>query len=355
MKKVLASLFSLVLLVAVVGCSSSDSETDCSNGNIIMITDTGGVEDASFNQGTYEGVLKLVDESDGVCSKAIESTNEADYAPNLNTASEENPDLIVAAGFKFGDSMLEVATDNEDQNFLLIDMVVADENGEQLPNVASAVFAEHEGSYLVGVAAAMKAKQDGHDTVGFVGGEESELINKFAAGYKAGVLSVDPDMKVLITYTGTFVEPGKGKAEADKLYGQGAYIIYHAAGGSGNGVISAAQDIYNQADSPEDAVWVIGVDRNQYEEGKVDKEDSESHSVILTSMLKKVDVASYDVSKLTIDGKFPGGEILTFNLENDGVGIPDENPNLDDEIVKAVEAAKQDVLDGNVVVPETLD
>ncbi|MFV0499711.1 MAG: BMP family protein [Bacilli bacterium] len=353
MKKIVVILFSLVLVVSFAGCSSKKEAKDCSNGNVIMVTDTGGVEDASFNQGSYEGVLKIVDEEEGVCSKVIESTNEADYAPNLNNAAEEKPELIVAAGFKFGESMLEIASERPDQNFLLIDMVVANKDtGKQLDNVASAVFAEHEGSYLVGVAAAMKAKEDGKDTVGFVGGEDSDLINKFAAGYVEGVKSIDPNMKIEVTFTGSFTDAAAGKLEAQKLYDKGAYIIYHAAGGSGNGVISEAVDRYS-ADS-KNPVWVIGVDRNQYDEGLIDKDDKDSHSVVLTSMLKKVDVASYDVSKATLDGKFPGGEILLFNLENDGVGIPEENPNLSSEIIKAVKDAKKAVLEEGLVIPESL-
>lgn len=354
MKKILLGLFSVVFSVAAVGCSSSDNADDCSNGNIVMVTDTGGINDNSFNEGTYSGVDKLVNESDGVCAKAIESSTEADYTPNLNTAADETPDLVVAAGFKFGESMIDAAKDNPDQNFLLVDMVVM-EDGKQLPNVVSALFAEHEGSYLAGVAAGMKAKEDGRDMVGFVGGEESDLINKFAAGYEAGVHSVDENIKVEITYTGSFVDAALGKLEAGKLFDKGAYIIYHAAGGSGNGVISETIERYTNAmdnDKPEDAVWVVGVDEDQYDLGKIEGTD---HSVVLTSMVKKVGVASYEVSKQAINGEFPGGELLIFNLENDGVGLPEENPNLSDEILEAVAEAKDSILAGEVVVPETLD
>ncbi len=357
MKKILVGLFTVIFSLTAVGCSSSSSEesSDCSNGNVIMVTDTGGINDNSFNEGTYSGVKQLVEESDGICSKAIESQTEADYTPNLNTASDEAPELIVAAGYKFGSSMVEAATNNPDQNFLLVDMVAMDDDGVQLPNVVSALFAEHEGSYLVGVAAGMAAKEAGKDTVGFIGGEESDLIKKFAAGYEAGVLSVDADMEVLIAYTGSFTDAAAGKLKAQSLYNDGAYIIYHAAGGSGNGVISETLERYQAAldnNTLEDAVWVIGVDEDQYDLGKVEGTD---HSVVLTSMVKKVGVAAYDVSKAAVNGEFPGGTLLSFGLENNGVGLPEENPNLSDEIIEAVNAARDEIIAGNVEVPMGFD
>lgn len=357
MKKILLGLLSLVVATTFAGCKSSSSgKEDCSNGNVIMVTDTGGIEDKSFNEGTYSGVKKLVEESDGVCSTAIESKTEADYEPNLSNSADKKPDLIIAAGYKFGDAMVKAATANPDQQFLLVDMVAFGEDGKQMKNVVSATFAEQEGSYLVGIAAAMKAKADGRDTVGFVGGEDSELINKFAAGYKAGVESVDPNMKVLTTFVGSFTDAAKGKLEAQKLYDQGAYIIYHAAGGSGQGVFNEAKERYTTAagkgTEAQDGVWVIGVDEDQYKEGYIKDLD---HSVVLTSMVKKVGTAAYDVSKDAIAGKFKGGKIITFDLANDGVGVPEENPNMEDkDILDAIEAAKKDIIDGKIEVPSTL-
>ncbi len=354
MKKLLFSLLALLLIFTACAEKTSDNgdggskDENCDNGTVYMITDTGGIDDKSFNQGTWEGIEKLAEDETNVCTESIISEKEADYETNLSAAVDKNPDIIVAAGYKFGDAMRDVALSYPDQKFLLIDMVVEDKDGNLVENVANAVFAEHEGSYLAGVAAGMKTKEDGKNKVGFIGGEESPLIKKFGAGFEAGVKSVDESIEVAVSYTGSFTESAKGKIEAQKMYNDGAYIIYQAAGNSGNGVIQEAQERYEDGEE----VWVIGVDRDQYEDGMVNSDD---HSVILTSMVKKVDTASYDISKLTLDGEFPGGEIIVFDLSNDGVGIPEENPNLNDEITNAVTEAREKILAGEIEVPETFE
>ncbi len=354
MKKILMVMLSAVLVFA--ACSSgSTGDKKCGEDDklIYLITDIGGIDDKSFNEGTYNGVEKYVEDTEGTCSDYITSEKESDYKQNLEVAIDKKPELIIAAGFLFEDSMRKVAQANPEQQFLLVDSPVSDmETGEQLPNVASALFAEEQGSYLAGVAAASKAKADGYDTVGFVGGMELDLIIKFEVGFIAGVKSVDPDMKVEVAYVGDFKDTSLGKATANKLYSQGAYIIYHAAGGAGNGVIKEAQERYEEfeAGNVEDKVWVIGVDKDQYDAGIVEGTD---HSVVLTSMVKRVDTAAYEVSKATLDGNPHGGEVLIFNMENEGVGIPEKNPNLDDSIIEVVEAAKAAIIDGSVVVPTT--
>ncbi len=354
MKKVLMLMLSSVLVFA--ACSSGstgDSECGSDDKSIYLITDIGGIDDKSFNEGTYNGVERYVEDNDGVCSDYITSEKESDYKQNLTIATDKNPDLVVAAGFLFEDSIREVALANPEQQYLLIDSPVFDEEtGEQVSNITSALFAEEQGSYLAGVAAASKAKADGYDTVGFIGGMELELIIKFEVGFIAGVKSVDPDMKVEVTYVGDFKDTSLGKAAAEKLYNQGAYIIYHAAGGAGNGVIKEAQDRYADYEDgkADDYVWVIGVDKDQYEAGMVEGTD---HSVVLTSMVKRVDVASYEVSEKTLAGNPQGGSIIVYDMANDGVGIPEVNPNLDDspEILEAVAAAKEAIISGEIVVP----
>lgn len=354
MKKILLGMLSAVFVVAAVGCSSStSSKTDCSNGNIVMVTDIGGADDDSFNEGTYAGIQKLVKESDGVCSDILESENEASYIPNLNTATEAKPDLVVAAGFKLEADMKATALANPDQKYLIIDAVISNDDGSLVDNVVNALFAANEGSYLAGVAAAMKAKEDGYDTVGFIGGMEVELIIAFGAGFEAGVKSVDPNMNVLVSYVGDFKDAPGGLLEAQKMYDSGAYVIYHAAGGSGSGVISEAKARYEAAaaaGTDEGKVWVVGVDEDQYDLGVV---NDGSHSVVLTSMEKKVGVVAYEISKAAINGDFSGGQIITYTLENGGVGLPEKNPNLNDSILAAVEDAKKAIIAGEVEVPTT--
>lgn len=301
-----------------------------------VVTDTGGIDDKSFNQGTWEGVVRFAEET-GADHQYLQSESDADYVPNLSAFADEEYDLIVAPGFLFEESMGQVSDNFPEQNFLIIDTVVGDR-----PNVASAVFAEHEGSFLVGVAAALKAQEAEKDTVGFLGGMDFGLIQKFEAGFEAGVHAVDENMTVLVEYAGSFSDTQIGQTKAAYMYGEGAYIIYHAAGGCGNGLIKEAKD---RRANGED-VWAIGVDKDQYEDGIYEGEQS----AILTSMVKRVDVAAYDVAQQTLAGNFPGGEVLTFTLSNEGVGIPENNPNLSDEIVAEVKSYEEQIIAGDIVV-----
>lgn len=306
-----------------------------------FVTDTGGIDDKSFNQGSWEGIQKWATENKldpEACTGYVQSKAEADYVPNLSSLAEDDYDLVIASGYLFKDAMDEVSVKYPDTKFFVIDTVVPEKN------VTSGVFAAEQSSYLVGVAAAMQAKADGGDSVGFVGGTDSELIKAFQAGYEQGVWSVDPAMKVMVDYAGAFDDPSKGQSLAEKQYGAGAKVIYHAAGGTGGGVIKTAME-KAEAGNP---VWVIGVDRDQYEDGKY---GDGSKSVILTSALKKVDVATYDVSTSAMNNEFKGGDTLTFNIDNDGVGVPAENPNFTDEIKTAIDKAVEEVKGGKEVSP----
>jgi basic membrane protein A and related proteins len=308
-----------------------------------LVTDTGGIDDKSFNQGTWEGVVRFGKENklkEGVDFKYLQSSAEADYVPNLSTFADEGMSLIIAPGFLFGNAITEVATKSPKVNFLIIDSVVADKT-----NVASAVFAEHEGSFLVGVAAGLKAKADKQNTVGFIGGIQFALIEKFEAGFRQGVKAVYPECKVLMDYAGDFAKPDIGQALAQKQYNAGAYIIFHAAGGTGNGLIKEAKERAAKGQM----VWAIGVDKDQYADGVY----ATGKSAILTSMVKRVDVAAHDVAVLAKNGKFPGGQTILFNLKNDGVGLPAQNPNLSAAILKSVADYAAKIKAGTLVVSET--
>ncbi|MCD6434798.1 MAG: BMP family ABC transporter substrate-binding protein [Clostridiales bacterium] len=357
-KNAIKLLFVLVLVLAMIaGCSSPTVEEPVEDKTVVeepvveepvveeptitvgLVTDIGGIDDKSFNQGTWEGMVEFAKDFNLAEEqyKYIQSESDADYLPNLATFSDEEMDLIVAPGFLFFDSMTEVAELYPDQKYLLIDSVV------DATNVASAVFAEHEGSFLVGVAAALKAQDAGKDTVAFLGGMDFALIQKFEAGFEAGVWAVDPDMTVLVDYAGAFNDAQKGQTIASKFYDQGAYVIYHAAGGTGNGVIKEAKD---RVQNGED-VWVIGVDKDQYSDGIYE----DGKSVILTSMMKRVDVAAYTVCEDVLNGEF-SGDILVFSLANGGVSIPAENPNLKDEWVTTIKEFSDKVVSGEISVPE---
>lgn len=337
MKKVLALLLAVVMIASLaIGCTTTEKEA--ADITVGLVTDVGGIDDKSFNQGTWEGILRFAEDFNVAEGdyKYSQSATDADYVTNLSTFADDELDLIVAPGFLFFDAMTEVATKYPDQKFLLIDSVV------DLPNVASAVFAEHEGSFLVGVAAALKAKDAGKDTVGFIGGMDFDLIQKFEAGFEAGVAAVDANMTVLIEYAGDFANPAIGQTLAAKMYDEGAYVIYHAAGGTGNGMIKEAKDrVANGQD-----VWAIGVDKDQYADGIYEGDKS----VVLTSMMKRVDTAAYNVSEKVLNGEFNGG-VLVFTLANDGVGIPAENPNLTDAWTKEIKGFADKIIAGEITVP----
>jgi basic membrane protein A len=312
-----------------------------------LVTDIGGIDDKSFNQGTWEGIKVYGKETggkEGKDFKYLQSTAEADYVPNLSTFADEKLDLIVAPGFLFTNAMVEVASRYPQQKLLLIDSLAKDKAGKLLPNVANAVFAEHEGSFLVGVVAGLKAKADKQGTVGFVGGMQFPLIEKFQAGFEQGVKAVYPECKILVDYAGEFGNPGKGQALAAKQFGAGAYVIFHAAGGTGNGVIKEAKERTQRGE----VRWAIGVDKDQYADGAY----GGGKSAVLTSMMKRVDVAAHDVAVLTRDGKFPGGQVLTFALKNKGVGLPARNPNVPPEILSQVASFEARIASGAIQVSE---
>lgn len=374
MKKVLSLLLTLVLVFALAACGSDDATTDTTDNNtgdtttdgssdtdadtetpdedtedegdtsdaatdfsVALVTDTGGIDDKSFNQGTWEGITRFSEDTGAEINYA-QSSSDADYIPNLSTFSDDEYSLIVAPGFLFVEAIGEVSQNYPEQHYLIIDEVVADRD-----NVASATFASEQGSFLVGVAAAQATLDAGKTKVGFVGGGDFPLIQSFEAGYEAGVKSVDESLEVVINYVGDFVDTAKGQQLASQMYNDGVYVIYHAAGGAGNGVIKEAKD---RRTTGED-VWVIGVDKDQYEDGLYDGENS----AILTSMMKRVDVAAYQVAEMAMNGNFPGGEELKFSLEDGGVGLPEENPNLSEEIVALVDDYEAQILSGDIEVP----
>ncbi|MCT2534584.1 BMP family ABC transporter substrate-binding protein [Aquibacillus koreensis] len=319
----------------------TEEQAEDTNFKVGMVTDTGGVDDKSFNQSAWEG-LNAFGEANGLVEKEnfdyVQSSSDADYSPNLNRLVQQDYNLIYGIGFLLMESVTKVAEQNPDTNFAIVDETIEGDN------VVSIRFKEHQGSFLVGVAAAMKTKSK---KVGFVGGVESELIKKFETGFEAGVKSVDPSIEVVAQYAESFGDATKGKAIAAGMYNSGADVIYHASGGTGNGVFNEAKDIKN---ADEDAyVWVIGVDRDQHEEGAIG-----DTNVTLTSMLKRVDVAVQNVTQQAYEGEFPGGETLEFGLEDDAIGIAETNEEAyTAEIDEKVQEFKQSILDGEIDVPST--
>ena len=321
--------------------ANSESKTDL---KAAIITDTGGVDDKSFNQSAWEGLQAWGKEnglSKGNGFDYFQSTDQSQYATNLDEAVSNDYKLIFGVGFALSDSVKKAAKDNQDVNYVIIDDRI-----EGQKNVASAVYADNEAGYLAGIAAAKTTKTK---QVGFVGGMESEVISRFAAGFKAGVESVDPSIKVQVDYAGSFGDAAKGKTIAAAQYAAGADVIYQAAGGTGAGVFSEAKSL-NESKNESEKVWVIGVDRDQVEEGKYTSKDGKEANFVLASTLKQVGTAVKDLANKAEKGEFPGGQVIVYSLKDKGVDLAVTN--LSEEGKKAVEDAKAKILDGSVKVPE---
>lgn len=231
------------------------------------------------------------------------------------------------------DAVTNVAKQNPKAHFAIVDSVI------NQPNVASITFKEEQGSFLMSVISGLTTKTN---KIGFIGGVQSALISKFEDGFKAGVATVNPKATVMSQYAGSFSAADKGQAIAASFYGQGADIIYAAAGQTGNGVFTEAQTRKKNGQK----VWVIGVDRDQYDEGLPE-------NVTLTSMVKRVDNAVYKVSEMTMQGKFPGGKTLEFGLKDNGVGLAPTTKNISKSVLAQVKTYQKKIIKGQINVPST--
>ncbi|WP_172208337.1 BMP family lipoprotein [Lactococcus hodotermopsidis] len=349
-KKVFRFGLAAVVALSLVACGSRDKATDKSTADgktdlkVAIVTDTGGVDDKSFNQSAWEGLQEWGKENGLSKDKGYtyyQSTSEADYATNLDTAVSNGYKLVYGIGFNLNTAVAEAATNNAETNFVLIDDII-----EGKDNVASATFKDQEGAYLAGVAAAKTTKTK---TIGFVGGMEGPVILRFEKGFIAGVASVDKTIKVKVDYAGSYSDAAKGKTIAAAQYAAGADIIFQAAGGTGAGVFSEAKAL-NEEKAEADKVWVIGVDRDQKDEGNYTSKDGKASNFVLASTLKGVGQALIKINDETAAGKFPGGKHVVYGIKEGAVDLA--NDNLSDEAVKAVDAARDDIKNGKITVPE---
>jgi basic membrane protein A and related proteins len=300
-----------------------------------LLYDVTGRGDNSFNDAAAAGADLAVCDY-GIQLTESTPTGDADRQQRIDLLSTQDQ-LVLAVGFLWGDAVSVAATANTAVSYGIVDSVV------DKPNVASMTFAEEQGSYLVGVGAAKMSKKG---SIGFIGGVENDLIKKFEAGFTAGAKSVNPDIKVAVKYitqppdfTG-FNDAAKGKEIGAAMYAAGADVVYAAAGGSGNGLFAAAKE----AGAP-GSVWAIGVDSDQYLQVADDLKP-----YILTSMLKRVDVAVHATIKSAVEGTFAGG-ITRFDLKNDGVGYSRSGDFLSADAKAAMDKARDDIIAGTVTVP----
>ncbi len=316
----------LIAAAAAIAVSSVASAADIKPA---VIYDMGGKFDKSFNQGVWDGVQKFTAET-GVEVMEFEVTNETQREQAMRRMAERGATIVLGVGFAQADAISKVAAEFPGTQFSIIDVGWLD-----APNLRQYVFKEHEGSYIVGVAAA-KASKTGK--VGFVGGMDIPLIRKFACGYVGGVKAVNGGASVYQNMTGTtpsaWNDPAKGAELTQSQIDRGADVVYHAAGGTGGGVIQAAADAGKLA---------IGVDSNQ---------NGIAPGSVLTSMLKRVDVAAYNTFMDAKNGNFTSG-VKVLGLAEGGVdwALDDNNASLVNADMKAaVEAAKADIISGKVVV-----
>jgi basic membrane protein A len=298
-----------------------------------VVFDMGGKFDKSFNEGVWNGVKKFTEET-GIEVMEFEVTNETQREQAMRRMVDKGATVVLGVGFAQADAISKVAADNPNVQFSIIDVGWLD-----APNLRQYVFKEHEGSYLVGIAAA-KATKTGK--VGFVGGQDIGLISKFACGYVGGVKSVLPNAEIYENMTGStpsaWNDPARGAELTRSQIDRGADVVYHAAGGTGVGVIQAAADAGKLA---------IGVDSNQ---------NGLAPGSVLTSMLKRVDVAAYETFMDAKNGKFTSG-VKALGIAEGGVdwALDENNESLiTADIKSALEAAREAILSGSVTVHDYL-
>ena len=348
---------SLVLAASTIlgACGSNDEETtskgesegtsgktEATDFSIAMVTDVGGVDDKSFNQLAWEGIEAFgkengLKEDEGYAY--LQSKSDADYNTNLNSLIRRDFDVVYGIGALMEKPIGTIADQQKDAQLAIIDASV------DKPNVASVMFKEQEGAFLAGVAAALMSESK---QVGFVGGMDLPVIKRFEAGFIEGVRAVDPSIVVDSKYTGKFDDAALGKTTANRMYSSGVDIIFHAAGGTGNGVFAEAKE--RKKKDPDANVWVIGVDSDQYEEGAIGDKN-----VTLTSMQKRVDIAVQEIAKLAKEGNFPGGKTTTYGLAEGGVALADSRGAIPQDILDQIKEYSDKVVAGEIVVPETIE
>ncbi len=332
MKKLLSMI--TIVCLTLTGCATTSSTSEfagaCDEGEIKIgfITDTGGVDDKSFNQGTWEGIEEFCSVS-GIGATYVETADSSQLKSNLTQISEtEGIEIVVGSGFVFANDMYEVAKNHQDINYVLIDAEPTNpETGEVEPldNVVSYLFNEQEAGYLVGYIAGSITESN---RVGFIGGQEIPPVQRFGYGFVQGVNDANSNATVDFQYAGTFSDATVGNTIANTMISQGTDIIFVSAGNTNDGIVKAATDSTINGTN----VYIIGVDRDMYEDGIYVDDEGASKSVVLTSAMKLVNQAAYDGLEAHFNSNFEGGKTITLGFSDDAVGIPTDNPNLDSTV-----------------------
>ena len=347
MRKILVVLLVFLLCFSLGASGSKESESD---GLMLgMVTDSGTIDDRSFNQGTYEGVKKAADELGLQCTYLRPSgTTTTDYLTAISDLYDQGYRFIACPGYLFADAVSQAQEMYPDLMMIIIDDALAAGIGE---NTVAITFKEEESGFMAGVATALKLVEG---EVGFVGGLEIPAVQKFNWGFQQGVQYANDNLGTSITmnpnnfvYQGSFADLAGGQQLAVAMYDNGVDAIFAAAGGTGVGVINEAK---NRRLSGED-VWAVGVDVDQYSVGDM----GNGESCILTSAMKDVTGVAYDQAMAAANGTFQGGRHLVLGVADDRAGIPASNPNLTPEIEEEVAAVAALIREGKITVQDTAD
>ena len=356
MKKLTVVLCIFLLLGTVAFAQgSSEGAAKKSNLRVGMVTDAGTIDDKSFNQGTWEGILRASKDY-GLDVKYLKpsGTTEADYLKEIGNLVDAGYNFVICPGFKFETALFEAQDKYPNVKFVILDGEPhnADYSVFRIEkNVVAVYWAEHESGFLAGFAAALQVKEG---DFGFVGGMEIPAVQKFNWGFQQGVKYANANFGTKIVmkqennlYQGSFDNVSAGQQIAASMYDRGVDVIFAAAGGVGVGVINEAK---NRASSGKN-VWVIGVDVDQYPEGLMPN----GKSIILTSAMKYLDRASYDMIEAELNGTYPAGQVLHLDATNDGVGIPVQNPNLAKNVTDEVAKVYAKIKGGEIKVAAASD
>ena len=354
-KKVIALVLSALMVTGLVGCGSDNNSSTTKEGAIKvgMVTDTGTIDDKSFNQGTWEGI-KEAEKEFGLETTFMQPNGESEssYLTEIQNLYDSGYKFIVTPGYKFETAIYKAQSQYEDAKFVLIDGEPNDGKDNYLvaDNTVAVYFAEEQSGFIAGVAAAVELKTG---DFGFIGGMEIPSVKKFNYGFQQGVAYANENYGTTVSlknenivYSGSFSDTALGQQLAAQMYDRGVKAIFAAAGGVGNGVITEAKSRVVNGEE----VWVIGVDSDQYADGIYEG----NKSVVLTSAIKKIDEATYQMIEKQLNDEFPGGETLRFDAANGGVGIPAENPNLSEDTVTKVNEVLEAIKSGDIVVKTEL-
>jgi basic membrane protein A len=331
-----------VLTVVATGCGSNSSSSGTTNGTttnqaaafkVGLSTDTGGLNDRSFNHLAYLGLQRAA-KNLGVQTRVVTANSSSDYIPNLSALARQGYNLVIGVGFTEIDAMKAVAKQFPKTHFAIVDVSNADEGG--LKNVQGLLFKEQEAGYLAGYAAGLAAKDKGGHAVSSVGGQKQPPVDRYIAGYQAGAKAAFPGVRTLNGYSQDFEKQALCKEVALNQIAAGSVVVFQVAGGCGLGALDAAK---------ERGVWGVGVDADQGYLG----------SYVLTSALKRVDTAVYDSIKSAKDGNFKGGTDAVYGLSVDGVGIGKFSPKAPKEIPARVEQVRKQLAAGKIKnIPTTV-